>query len=254
MTTGFPAERAALLAEGNDLLARQEALSTEDPMAAADLRDRYSALVDRYLALLPEVTIARSPDSGEPVRWRLDTAGLDGWYWRHQASEREEPDPMPAGWLAMSGAMRLVEPVEHTPFQLVPGPGAPYVVPRLLEVPTISAVVSQVAVGRHTGWAVTYFGANPDNVELVNTWGSDTYHVYDESGTWLGWHQSIDRVSDYDFDLGPWLESGRLLWIAPDDESATLREGAEGCPYLDLPGPRRIAYVQDGEIEYGPAS
>ncbi|MGN9914678.1 hypothetical protein ACTMTJ_44835 [Phytohabitans sp. LJ34] len=254
MTTGSTAERAALLAEGNRLFAEQQALSATDPETAADLGDRYSDLVDSYLELLAEVPLARSPHTGEVVRWRIDTAGLDGWFWRRHTSERDDPEPMPAGWLAMHGAMRLVEPVERTPFQVVPGPGVPYVVPRLLEVPGVRAVVSQVPVGRHTGWAVTYFGANPDNVELVNTWGSDTYYVYDESGTWVGWHQSTDRVSDYDFELEPWLRSGKLLWIAPDDESATLREGAEDCPYRDLEGPRRIAHIQNGEIEYGPAA
>lgn len=253
MTTDFLAERAALLAEGNRLRGQLEAMSTDEWVAGRDLRDRSSGLVRSYLALLPEVTLARSPDTGELVRWRIDMGGLDGWYWRYEAAERADPEPMPAGWLAMNGAMRLVEPVEHTNFQVVPGPGVPYVVPRLLEVPGVRAVLSQVPVGRHTGWAITYFGSNPGNVELVNTWGSDTYYVYDEAGAWLGWHQSIEHVSDYAFELDPWLRSGRLLWIAPGDESAALREGVDGCPYLDLPGPRRIAYVQGGEVEYGSA-
>lgn len=251
MTADFLAERAALLAEGNLLGSQLAAFSTDEWVGARDVRDRRSDLVRRYLALLPEVPLARSPHTGELVRWRIDTGGLDGWYWQYEAAERMDPEPMPAGWLAMNGAMRLVEPVEHTPFQVVPGPGVPYVVPRLLEVPGVRAVVAQVPVGRHTGWAITYFGPNPGNVELVNTWGSDTYYVYDGEGTWLGWHQSIEHVSDYDFTLEPWLRSGRLLWIAPGDESATLREGVDGCPYVDLPGPRRIAYVQEGQIEYG---
>ncbi len=250
MTGDLLAERAALLAEGSLLRDRLAAMSSDDWVAAQDLRDKQSAIVDRYLALLPEVAVARSPDTGEVVRWRIDTAGLDGWFWRHEASEREDPDPMPGGWLAMNGAMRLAEPVEFTSFQAIPGPGVPFVVPRLLDVPRVRAVITEVPVGRHTGWAITYFGTNPDAVELVNTWGSDTHYVYDAAGTWLGWNMSLEHVSDYDFELERWLRSGRLLWIAPGDDSATLRQGVDGCPYLDLPGPRQIAYVQFGEVEY----
>ena len=52
---------------------------------------------------------------------------------------------------------------------------------------------------------------------------------------------------DKEYDLRPWLESGRLRWIAPGDDSLELRTGADGCPYLDLPGERRRRYLQDGK-------
>jgi hypothetical protein len=41
-----------------------------------------------------------------------------------------------------------------------------------------------------------------------------------------------------------------LLWLEPGDESATLRAGVEGCPFVDLPGPRRLAVIFRGEIDY----
>jgi len=243
-------ERALLLKEGNRLIATLRAEDT-DPSTADAARDRRHALLERYLELLPEATVARSPDTGELVRWRIDTAGLDGWYWRYETAAFNDPDPMPAGWLAMNGAMRLVEPVEVTPDPVVPGPGVPYVVPRILSVPGIRAVIAQVAVGRHTGWPITYFGPRPPDTPLVNTWGRAEYYVYDEDGTWLGWSDNLERVSDYDFELSDWLRSGKLLWIAPGDDSATLREGVDGCPYLDLPGPRKIARIEDGTVSYG---
>jgi hypothetical protein len=250
MTTGFLAERAELLEEGNFLAELLREMSPTDAEYRA-LQDRKRAVMSRYLELLPEVALARSPHTGKAVRLKIDTGGLDGWYWRYDAAERQHPEPMPADWVAMNGAMRLAEPVENTPFQVVPGPGVPFVVPRLLRKKKARAVVAELRVGAHTGWAITYFGSKESDVELVNEWGSTRHDVYDDNGAWRGWDESIERLSDYDFDLERWLRSGRLLWISPDDESAALREGSDGCPYLDLPGERRFAYVQHGEVLYG---
>jgi hypothetical protein len=254
MTTDFLAERAELLEEGNFLAELLRETPAADLADVRDLRDRKTAVFRRYLELLPELPLARSPGTGKVLWWKIDTGGLDGWYWRYDAAQRKHPEPMPRDWLAMNGAMRLAEPVEHPPFQVFPGPGAPFVVPRLLTAANARAVIAEVPVGAHTGWAITYFAANPKNpkkVGLVNEWGSNRYDVYDDAGTWRGWDASIETLSDYDFDLTRWLRSGRLLWIAPGDESATLREGPDGCPYADLPGERRHAYVQNGEVLYG---
>lgn len=255
MTTDFLAERAELIEEGNFLKELLGDMSSTVRIDGCDLKDRKDAVFGRYLALLPEVTLARSLGTGKVVRWRIDTVGLDGWYWDYWMAERDYPEPMPRDWVAMSGAMRLAEPVENTPFQVVPGPGVPFVVPRLLKMANSRAVITEVPVGAHTGWAITYFGYNPKyptNVELVNEWGKSTYHVYDDRGVWdNGWYESIEHISDNNYDLARWLRSGRLLWIAPGDESAILHEGTHGCPYLDLPGERRIAYIQDGKVEYG---
>ena len=164
-------------------------------VATGQLRRRLAAdrdrdIADRYLELLPEVTVARSPDTGEVVRWRIDTAGLDGWFWRYEASARVEPDPIPAGWLAMNGAMRLHEPVEFTAFQVIPGPGVPYVVPRLLHADGVRAVIAELPIGRHTGWPITYFGPRPPDIDLVNTWGRKEYYVYDDELRQLGYATS----------------------------------------------------------------
>jgi hypothetical protein len=150
----------------------------------------------------------------------------------------------------MTGAMRLAAPVEHTPFTAVPGPGAPFVVPRILgAAPEVLGVIAQVPVGRHTGWAISYFGWPAAGTKLVNLWGAGTYPVVAD-GVCTGWEREESGVSRYDFDLEPWVGAGALLWITPGDESATLRKGVDGCPYLDLPGPRQFAVVARGEVRY----
>ena len=237
-------ERGLLLAEGERL--RAEARARPDGAAGRAFED----VARRYRDLLPEVPVARCPFTDAPVWWPIDTGGLDGWFWEYPSGVRRDPRHRPPAWLAMTGAMRLAAPVEHTPFTAVPGPGAPFVVPRILgAAPEVLGVIAQVPVGRHTGWAISYFGWPAAGTTLVNLWGAGTYPVVAD-GVCTGWEREESGVSRYDFDLEPWVGSGALLWITPGDESATLRKGVDGCPYLDLPGPRQFAVVARGEVRY----
>jgi hypothetical protein len=242
------AARRAVLDEGDRLRAEGRALReagrTEDEIA---LWDRIDELTDRYEELIPEVTVARCPHTGALVRWLIDTAGLDGWFWRYSGGARPWVRSRPDTWLAMPGAMRLTEPVEVTTYRVMPGPGVPYVVPRILAAPDARAVIAQLPVGAHTGWTISYFGRRPrPPVKLVNLWGKDDFPTW-HGGDW-GWDADTETTGSYDFALRPWLASGKLLWLEPGDEQGTLREGLADCPYLDLPGPRTIATLQDGRV------
>lgn len=229
-----PAERARLLA-ASARLSDQE---------SPDL-NRVQEVNRRYRALLPDVTVAYSPVTGSPVTWPIDVFGLDGLFWDYESPVRRPSSTRPADWLAMTGAMRLADPVEHPPFAVVPGPDVPFVVPRILGSPGVRAVIAEVAVGRHTGWTISYFGPRPEGVRLVNLWGTNTYPKYRESGRG-GWDWDIPNVTAYDFDLSPWLDSGKLLWL----DATSLRSGSAGCPFVALPGRRRIAVIRNGQVRY----
>ncbi|MFL6125999.1 hypothetical protein [Actinophytocola sp.] len=236
--SGPAVERARLMAEGNRL--RSQAYRHDEAGRTKKTRPlwrRVDEISRLYEAMLPEVTVARCPHSGELVRWRIDTFGLDGWFWEYNTAIRRLPERLPGAWLAMTGAMRLAEPIEHTPYVVNPGPGVPFVVPRILDNPDIRAVIAEVPVGIHTGWAISYFGPKPP-VRLVNTWGKASYPVF-RNAIRGGWDADSPIMSDYDFALTKWLRSGALLWIIPGDESATLREGSSGCPFVALPGSER---------------
>jgi hypothetical protein len=244
------AERRRLIAEGTRLRKQAKALEDSDRITEAlALDSRRDAINQRYRELLPDVTVARCPHSGEVVRWPIDTMGLDAWFWDYLTPVRRTAQPLPHAWIAMAGAMRLADPVEHPPFAVVPGPDVPFVVPRILNADGVRAVIAEVPVGAHTGWAVSYFGPSPENVPLVNVWGANTYPVF-EDGVWTGWDWDRPRVSQYDFALSEWLRSGKLLWIEPGDDSATLREGPDGCPFVDLPGQRRITVIRNGVVQH----
>ena len=57
-----------------------------------------------------------------------------------------------------------------------------------------------------------------------------------------------DDPADFDYDLELYIRTGRLLWIAPGDETLTLRSTVEGCPFLGLPGMRHPVGLRDGVI------
>jgi len=240
--------RPPLVAQANELLAAMHAArESGDADRVDELGDRIDVVRERYTALLPPRTVARCPYTNAPVEWPLDDAGLDGWFWRYDAPARRLP-AVPSTWTAMTGAMSLRGPLAPVPFECRPGPGVPFVVPRLLSAAGARAVIAEVPVGRHVGWAITYFGTQPPVDYLVRLWGAPRCPVVDGAGGWSGWVTPDDGVADYDFDLAPWLASGQLRWIAPGDPHAELRTGVEECPFVGLAGPREPQSIFQGAV------
>ena len=113
--------------------------------------------------------------------------------------------------------------------------------------PGMVAVISSIRVGRHVGLPVCYYAdPQPMDLERVDDWGIRSFTFQRPDGSMASGH-AVQADEDKDFDLRPWLESGRLRWIAPGDEALELRTGADGCPYVDLPGERRRRYLQEGK-------
>ncbi|MCU1643429.1 MAG: hypothetical protein JWN03_3704 [Nocardia sp.] len=240
--------RAKLLRESRQLI--DEAVELErvrEIEAARALRRRASDVKQEYTKTLPDIAVARCPETGAVVEYPIDIVDFDGWYWDSGNPWRRSPT-VPKNWLTMSGAARLSEPVAFAPFRCQPGPGLPYVIPRILANEGVRAVLNQVPVGPHIGWTISYFGPRPEGVKLENTWGSNVYDIYSDDGEWLGWGEHESDVGEYDFDLAPWLESEKLLWIAPGDPEVQLNAGATGCPYIGLEGEHRKAGIFRGEL------
>ena len=124
----------------------------------------------------------------------------------------------------------------------VPGPGAPYVTPRLLEHPSAAAVIASLRM--ETGAVVyitTYFAERKPKPENRTAAWPRTNFVYTTQFGVSSW-----RIPDEapDFDLRPWLEAGKLRWCEPDSENTSLSPNPPGrCPYIDLPGDRRPAVL-----------
>jgi len=237
-----PSRRRALLDRYFALLAEVE----ENDQAGEELR----RLAAEYEAGLPRLTLARCPFTALEMRHSFDPYGLDGLWWDAYSPQRP--------WLerlytcqAITGAVTLTQPVEWFPFLAKPGPGVPYVIPHVLSADPVRAVLYSLPVARHTAYCITYFAPDElDGVEWPNDWGTDRRWATGGS-TGPGWYEAPEDEASWDFNLRPWIQDGKLLWIAPGDENFRLRSGLEQCPYLDLAGERRMQRVCQGEVWFG---
>ncbi len=207
-------------------------------------QERAGELRARYLAALPRVALSRCPITGAAFEMAVDADGIDGLWWRYRDPVRAALDP-PASLRGIVGALRLGADPERTGFLVYPGPGVPYVLPRVLADERTAAVVSQLAIGPHTGYAIAYFAPPPVEPADANEWGADRYAARLADGR-LGWGERDEESDAIDPDLAPWIERGRVRWIAPGDASLTPRSGLAGCPFVGLDGPRAFQRIQYG--------
>lgn len=238
--------RASLLAEHTNALERVLQLPDDDDAYEA-ANQKLWEIRQAYCDQLPLVRFCASPFDGLPFDHSIDLDGLDGLWW--SAIEPLRPlEFLPRHVVAFTGAMTLVEPLENTVFLVKPGPGAPFVVPWLLELPGVKAVLCPLMIGRHQGWPVIYFREDLDSREGgFNTWGQGlSRFVVDEETS--GWHEWSAGPEDYDFDLAPWVKSGKLLWLPEDDPTGVPRNGLEGFEWLNLPGERKLHLVCQGRV------
>jgi len=231
------------------------------------LRQRLSDARDQYRLGVPVLPLSRCPITGQVAYHSIDAYGLDGLWWDNQVPIRPV-EALPSTFIMVLGALRLGPRIEKTPFPVRPGPEAPFVVPEVLSHDGVKAVVSTVRVGPHTAYPVFYFGEGWERgIEPMNNWGANHWSYLDRDGN-LRYHEygSVPVTDDsyleglsgdeggeedegytVDYDLRRWVEEGKLLWIEPGDGTLTLREGASGCPYLDLPGSRVFSLILEGE-------
>lgn len=230
----FAAHRAADAAE----LARPE-------RDASAFHAEMAQVGDAYMAGLPIVPISRSPLSGEIFETSIDTFDIDGLWWAYDHLYRPYV-PAPDDLYGWTGALKVDGPLPAYSLKAMPGPDVPFILPELMAHPGMVAVVSALPIGRHVGFPICYF-ANPlpHDVERADDWGIGT-HTYRRADGTLTSDHAVESDARKDFELRPWLESGRLRWIAPGDETLALQAGVDGCPYLDLPGERRRRYLQRG--------
>lgn len=211
-----------------------------------DQADERLRLKDEYSGVLAEAQISRCPLTREVVVMAIDMFGIDGLWWDYYDPVRPIADPLPTQ-IAFTGALKLGEPVEQTPFLVKPGPEVPFVVPRLIRDMDVTAVVSQIAIGTHVGFPIFYFSDRPSRtLARFNEWGTDRYWSFDSEGGW--WDSVIEETESLDFDIGKWIEAGRLKWIAPGDPKLALQSSTAGCPYLSLQGRKTFLHIQEGQI------
>jgi len=198
----------------------------------------------KYTEGLAIKTISRCPFSDKPLTLSLDTFGLDGPWWDAEQPVRAfevETDT----FFALTGCVTILGELPEAPFSIKPGPAVPWVSPRLLENENIIAVLSHIKVGSYDAYPIVYYSKDKTvEIERINAWGTDEYFAEDTDGLAI-MGSSFDDEEEYDFDIAPWIEKGKLKWISLDDESLELHDTIDDCPYLNLSGYQHPVLIQN---------
>jgi hypothetical protein len=222
-----------------------------DTERQAQAATRMREAVERYVDAVPIVRLSRSPISGNTFETSLDVFGIDGLWWAYDHDYRPYVEPEPT-FFAWTGALQLAGPPPRWSLKTMVGPAAPFVLPRLLEHSDVVAVVSSLSIGEDIGFVIVYYARpTPYDLVRVDDWGHAFYSFTRVDGS-PGEQHVVQRSDEKDFELRPWLEVGKLHWIAPGDLSLELRSGAAECPYLGLDGERGRQYFQQGQSWVAP--
>jgi len=251
-----PAERRQLLERYYDL--RQKLappLNQALPMAQRQTMSKErDAAVQEYAERLPFVPLSRCPFCAKVLEYPMDVEGLSGpWWFTGPLAQYPPPDGCPH-FRVLLGAIdfQLNRPVEAEMVpEVLPGPGVPFVVPRLLkEIPAMKAVISSLMMPPgYTCFPIAYFSEHPvHGAFLHQPWGRQAYQVLNEQGAYEGWSSANDLL---DFELQPWIDRGLLLWINPTDTALTL-QSRPPCPYANLPGVRAPQKIVRGNLQVLP--
>jgi hypothetical protein len=233
-------ERDKLIEDYARIIAERKAAGSLPEDERLRIKAERRAILAKYFAGLPRLEISRCPFTGEVLQRAFDPWGVDGFWWQEgiPAIEHEEP-AAPASFLVLSGALNLGDqpPLGGELADAHVGPDVPFVVPALLEHPTVTAVISSIPMEcGYTAYPIAYFCKKAPPLVGIHAWTETTFSYKDSKGHPF-WGISTDP---WDFDLEPWIERKKVRWIEPGDEALTVRSGSPSqCPYVGLPGIRK---------------
>lgn len=235
---------------------RQTTWPIFDTLSSDQRKQEYAKqdqLLNTYAQYLPLVPVSRCPYCDIALEYLFDPMGLDGmWWFKDKLAEYVAPKTCEHFRVLLGGIeFHGREPSEaKRTGTVLPGPGVPFVVPSILEIPGMRAILSSAQLANSdTAYLIAYFSETPvHGAFLHQPWARQDYEVFDEDGQYEGWTVSN---AEWDFNLRPWVEEGLLFWIDPDDSSLTIKKQGL-CPYEDLPGVQAPQIIEQGELSVLP--
>jgi len=242
-------ERKQLIARVHEIQDRLREGNLQKPRlpyaAVQQLKNAINELLKTYYNRLPVFVLGRCPYCQKPLQSAFDPWGIDGFWWQQKLTGLR---PKPEGcehFQVLTGALNLngKPPVGGREDAHV-GPAVPYVIPKVLSLPDMTAIVSALPMENgYVAYPIAYFASQPPPLPaLANPWTltSCTFTINGRA--------SFAYMTDpWDFDLLPWVNQGKLRWLEPGDKNHALsRRPPAEFPYATLPGPRlRQTIVKD---------
>lgn len=233
----------------------------------------------------PYVLVSRCPYCNKPVWMGVGIFSLRDEFWYDESggildSVYEElscPHLFCVdGALNLNGhrpADAIKPPMVYASGRITMAAEVPFVKPRVLQLPTMVAVVAHLPIAeRYTAYPIAYFAREwSDQVEFCVPWGRIEYverrwipikkrpsnelsqesiadteqtrrFVVDE--TFIG-----TRSDSQCYDLQEWIAAGKVFWLDMKEEEPPLVRGpAEAFPYRDVSGRRHPYYIKKGRV------
>jgi hypothetical protein len=185
------------------------------------LNARRKELLKSYFALLPILPLSRCPICDAVLLAQFDPWGFDGPWWQQDRAIYAAP---PAGcehFRVLTGAVVLTPGVVKggsVPSHI--GADAPFVIPKVLELPTMVAAIAAIPMSSgHRAFPIAYFSSQPPPApDLANPWTKTSCTFTTPSGK----SSFAYKTDPWDFDLLPWVSAGKLRWIDPKSDKAEL--------------------------------
>jgi hypothetical protein len=244
-------EHAEALGMPGEIGVDEESSAFVDTPAYRDARRAYDEMVaieEEYFRRLPRVVMGACPHCERALYRSFDPFGLDGLWWRSDA-QVEEPQACPH-FCVLLGAVDLGEHRPRPDFDVHPGPGAPFAMPRLLAHEGMIAVVSEIAlVEGARAYPVAYFAPRRPPVQtLAAPWPRTTFVYTTQLGehAWRRAERPRPGGGDgiWDFALDRWVASRQLRWCPPGGDRTTLAPGAGApCPFISRPGTKEAQVI-----------
>lgn len=183
-----------------------------------------------YLDRLPRVVMSCCPFDGRPLVRTFDPHGFDGLWWQSWAAADEGPS-CPHFCLVRAAIERRSGPAQGAERD---EPEAHHVIPRILAMPGMVAVLSQLEMlGGDKIYVTAYFATQRPAVQLLAANWPRRQYLYT---TALGQHRWRFESDEYDFDLRPWLMDRKIEWCEPGSNNELISSAPrEQCPFIDLP-------------------
>ena len=212
--------------EIKDRFAKSEQSGKEYDRLSARLRQ----LPGIYAAALPIFTFSLCPFCGEALVGAFDPWGFDGFWWIEKHRGKVAPPKGCEHFRALLGAVSLEgQPPISGRFEAQLGPDTPYVISRLLELTTMTAVIHSIVMQPgYLAFPIAYFSCDPPPIgSLTQGWVESSYSYPDANGQYA-W---TVRNDPWDFDLKPWVAKGSVKWTIPNQPMAQLSATSGDHPY-----------------------